>query len=144
MLANYRLDDRFEHVDEAIAMAAMYTANHLAVKAIVALTESGSTPLWMSRVRSSIPIFAFTPHDSTERRVTLYRGVYPVPFDVASNRGPDFYEPIYSRLLADGIVERGDRILLTKGERQGISGGTNTMHILTVPTPEPDASIVGD
>ena len=63
-------------------MAVMYIANHLDVRAIVALTESGSTPLWMSRIRSDIPIFAFTRHEVTRRRVTLYRGVYPVLFDV--------------------------------------------------------------
>ncbi|MFQ5983727.1 MAG: pyruvate kinase, partial [Woeseiaceae bacterium] len=82
---SHRLDDRFERVDESIAMAVMYTANHLAVKAIIALTESGSTTLWMSRIRSDIPIYAFTPHTSTSRRVTLYRGVYPVSFKLESS-----------------------------------------------------------
>ena len=62
-------------------MAVMYTANHMKVRAIVALTESGSTPLWMSRIRADIPIYAFTRHEATRRRVTLYRGVYAVPFD---------------------------------------------------------------
>ena len=63
-------------------MAVMYTANHMQVRAIVALTESGATPLWMSRIRADIPIYAFTRHEATRRRVTLYRGVYPVPFDI--------------------------------------------------------------
>lgn len=142
--ANYRIDDKFEHIDEAIAMASMYTANHLAVKAIVALTESGSTPLWMSRVRTDIPIFAFTRHETTRRRVTLYRGVYPVPFDAISARGSKMYEVIYRRLLADGIVHEGERILLTKGERAGISGGTNTMQILTIPPSESAIACGGD
>jgi pyruvate kinase len=79
--ANYRLEDVFTHVDEAIAMAVMYVANHLDVTAIIALTESGSTPLWMSRVRSDIPVFAFTRHEATLRRVSLYRGVYAVAFE---------------------------------------------------------------
>ena len=65
-------------------MAVMYTANHMRVRAIVALTESGMTPLWMSRIRSDMPIYAFTRHEATRRRVTLYRGVYPVPFDITS------------------------------------------------------------
>ena len=72
-------------------MAVMYTANHMKVRAIVALTESGATPLWMSRIRSDIPIYAFTRHEATRRRVTIYRGVYPVIFDVTSSsvdRGP--------------------------------------------------------
>ena len=77
-----RLDGHFTRTDEAIAAAVMYTANHLDVKAIVALTESGSTPLWMSRIRTDIPIYAFTRQEQTLRRVTLYRGVYPIAFDV--------------------------------------------------------------
>ncbi|HKT31543.1 MAG TPA: pyruvate kinase, partial [Gammaproteobacteria bacterium] len=77
-----RQEQHFERVDEAIAMAVMYTANHMDVKAIIALTESGSTPLWMSRISSGIPIYAMTRHETTRRRVTLYRGVYPVAFDV--------------------------------------------------------------
>jgi pyruvate kinase len=131
--ANYRLDDAFEHVDEAIAMASMYVANHLDVKAIVALTESGSTTLWMSRVRSGIPIFAFTRHESTRRRVTLYRGVYPVNFDIVSTDASLIYETIFGQLLAESAVSPGDRILFTKGQLEGISGGTNTLQILTVP-----------
>ncbi len=131
--ANYRIDDMFDHVDEAIAMAAMYTANHLDVKAIVALTESGSTALWMSRVRSGIPVFAFTRHEATRRRVMLYRRVYPVAFDVVHTRSADMYNTIFGKLLADGAVKPGDRILLTKGEFEGISGGTNTMQIMTIP-----------
>src|SRR5690606_39532896 len=91
--ANYRLEDVFEHVDEAIAMAVMYVANHLKVKAIIALTESGSTTLWMSRVRSDIPIYAFTRHETTRRRVTLYRGVYPVSFDVTQTDDSGIHEP---------------------------------------------------
>lgn len=141
--ANYRIDDIFNHVDEAIAMASMYTANHLDVKAIVAMTESGSTSLWMSRVRSGIPVYAFTRHESTRRRVTLYRGVYPVGFDVLSARfSTRKYERIFEQLLSEGAVSPGDRIIVTHGEFEGISGGTNTMQILTVP--EPDGSAGGD
>ena len=77
---SHRMDDHFELVDEAIAMATMYTANHMSVKAIIALTESGSTTRWMSRIRSDMPIYAFTPYLETSRRVAMYRGVYPVTF----------------------------------------------------------------
>jgi pyruvate kinase len=121
----------FGHSDEAIAAAVMYTANHLHVKAIVALTESGSTPLWMSRVRSDIPIYAFTRHETTRRRVTLYRGVYPVAYDV-TEPGDAFYFSIFGLLLDLGLVEQGDSIILTKGELSGVSGGTNSMQILQV------------
>jgi pyruvate kinase len=121
----------FGHTDEAIASAVMYTANHLHVKAIVALTESGSTSLWMSRVRSDIPIYAFTRHENTRRRVTLYRGVFPVAYDV-THKGEAFYFSIFRLLLDLKLVEEGDSIILTKGELSGVSGGTNSMQILQV------------
>ena len=80
MQSSHRLHTQFGRVDEAIAMASMYTANHLGVAAIASLTESGSTALWMSRISSGIPIYAMTEHVATRRRVTLYRGVYPISF----------------------------------------------------------------
>jgi len=128
----HRLDDQFEAVDEAIAMAVMYTANHLKVKAIIALTESGSTTLWMSRIRSDIPIYAFTPHIGTSRRVTLYRGVYPVLFTTKQSDDRHLYRDIFSTLLTKKLVEEGDLVIFTKGDRSGVSGGTNSMQIVEV------------
>jgi pyruvate kinase len=129
--ARQRVSGNFAQTDEAIAAAVMYTANHLPVKAIVTLTESGSTALWMSRVRSDIPIYAFTRHESTRRRVTLYRGVYPVAYDV-EDRGEAVYFSIFRLLLGQKLVLESDHIILTKGELSGISGGTNSMQILRV------------
>jgi pyruvate kinase len=128
----HRLDDQFEKVDEAIAMAVMYTANHLNVKAIIALTESGSTTLWMSRIRSDIPIYAFTPHIETSRRVTLYRGVYPVLFTIEQSDVHCLYRDIFATLLEKELVEVGDRVIFTKGDQTGVSGGTNSMQIVEV------------
>jgi pyruvate kinase len=122
----------FQGTDEAIAMAVMYTANHMDVKAIVALTESGSTPLWMSRMRSDIPIYAFTRIEATRRRVTLYRGVYPVAFDVTHTEPSILYPSIFRRAVELGLCAEGDRIIVTKGEHSGVSGGTNSMKILEV------------
>lgn len=128
----HRMDDRFFEVDEAIAMAVMYTANHLSVKAIIALTESGSTTLWMSRIRSDIPIYAFTPHDATSRRVTLYRGVYPVSFKIERSDRKLLFRDIFSTLLSNHLVEEGDRVIFTKGDLSGVSGSTNSMQIVEV------------
>jgi pyruvate kinase len=126
-------DGVFTGSEEAIAMAVMYTANHMKVRAIVALTESGATPLWMSRIRSDIPVYAFTRHESTRRRVTLYRGVYPVIFDVTIARTiEELYRALFTRLLELKLVERNDLVILTKGELQGVQGGTNSMLILKV------------
>jgi pyruvate kinase len=128
----HRVEGQFRGTDEAIAMAVMYTANHLKVRAIVALTESGSTPLWMSRIRSDIPIYAFTRHEHTRRRVTLYRGVYPVPFDITHTVPELLYGAIFEQLLQQQLVSIGDLVILTKGELSGVSGGTNSMLILKV------------
>jgi pyruvate kinase len=122
----------FERTNEAIAAAVMYTANHLHVKAIVALTESGETTLWMSRVRSDIPIYALTRQAATRSRVTLYRGVYPVAYDVTDENRDAHYFSIFRQLLDLKLVAERDLIILTKGELTGVVGGTNSMQILQV------------
>jgi len=127
-----RLDGHFTRTDEAIAAAVMFTANHLDVKAIVALTESGSTPLWMSRIRTDIPIYAFTRQERTRRRVTLYRGVYPIAFDVTHTDPEGLYHTIFELLVEKQIAGEGDLIILTTGELSGVTGGTNAMKILRV------------
>jgi len=128
----HRAGDQFEFVDQAIAMAVMYTANHLSVKAIIALTESGSTARWMSRVRSDIPIYALTGHDSTRRRVTLYRGVYSVEFNLESGDRDHLYSGVFKALLKHDLVEPGDLVIFTKGDEAGVAGHTNAMKILEV------------
>ncbi|MDX1516224.1 MAG: pyruvate kinase [Woeseiaceae bacterium] len=131
-LTRHRIGDYFERVDEAIAMAVMYTANHLDVTAIIALTESGSTALWMSRIRSDIPIYAFTRHIPTRRRVTMYRGVFPVSFDVRAETSEELYQSVFDTLLEHKLVDVGDRVIFTKGDLSGVSGGTNAMKIIKV------------
>jgi pyruvate kinase len=128
------IEGHFNGSEEAIAMAVMYTANHMKVRAIVALTESGMTPLWMSRIRADIPVYAFTRHEATRRRVTLYRGVYPVIFDVTVGGGSteSLYRALFTRLLELQLVKERDLVILTKGEHSGVQGGTNSMQILTV------------
>ncbi len=128
----HRMDDRFENVDEAIAMATMYTANHMAVRAIIALTESGSTTRWMSRIRSDIPIYAFTPHEATSRRVALYRGVYPVSFAINVDSPRRLYQDIFNTLLYYELVEVDDLVIFTKGDLDNVSGNTNAMKVLKV------------
>jgi pyruvate kinase len=128
----HRMNDRFEQVDEAIAMATMYTANHMAVKAIIALTESGSTTRWMSRIRSDIPIYAFTPHEATSRRVALYRGVYPVSFAINLENPRRLYQDIFNTLLYYRLVEVDDLVVFTKGDLDNVSGSTNAMKVLKV------------
>jgi pyruvate kinase len=127
-----RAEEEFNSTEEAISMAVMYAANHMRLRAIVALTESGSTPLLMSRIRSDMPIYAFTRHEATRRRVTLYRNVYAVPFDITSTDSATLYPAIFDRLLELGLVDINDLVILTKGELSGVSGGTNSLQILRV------------
>ena len=131
-VSTHRIDTHFSRVDEAIAMAAMYAANHLGVKAIAALTESGSTPLWMSRISSGIPIYALTGHLQTCRKVTLYRGVYPIHFDIDTTDHRHANKRTLDVLLSQGVVREGDQVIITKGELMGVHGGTNTLKIVNV------------
>ena len=131
--ATQRVQEQFARVDEAIAMAAMYTANHLDVSAIIALTESGSTARWMSRVRSDIPIYALTPHKGTSRRVALYLGVYPVQFEIVVGQPRELYQDIFLTLQERGHLKAGDLAIFTKGDLDGVTGSTNAMKILRVP-----------
>lgn len=129
---NYRMDEDFHSVDESIALASMFTANHLAgVKAIIALTESGSTPRLMSRVGSQLPIFAFSRHVSTQRKVALYRGVHPVAFDSASVPCAQDFSRAIDNLKQAGVLVDGDLVILSSGDTN-VLGGTNSMKILTV------------
>jgi len=130
--SGHRIDSVFGRVDEGIAMAAMYTANHLGVKAIAALTESGSTVKWMSRISSGIPIYALTRVVATRRKVTLFRGVYPVGFDVASTDIHEVNREVIEELLRHGTVTEGDLVIITKGDRSGVEGQTNIMKIMRV------------
>ncbi len=130
--SRHRLDDTFRRVDEAIAMATMYTANHLNVRAIAALTESGSTALWMSRISSGIPIYALSRHESTNRKVNLYRGVFPVYFPTVHTNHAEANQEAVDMMKARGTIADGDLVIITKGDLMGTGGGTNAMKIVEV------------
>jgi pyruvate kinase len=130
--SSHRLDTEFSRVDEAIAMATMYTANHLKVTAIAALTETGSTVKWMSRISSGIPIYALTKHVATRRKVTLYRGVYPVSFDLPEDDYRKVNEEAIDELLRRSAVRNEDLVIITKGDRSGVEGQTNLMRVMRV------------
>lgn len=134
--SSHRVGRRFERCDESVALAAMYTANHFpGVKAIICLTESGYTPLIMSRIRSSVPIYAFSPHPQTQARVALFRGVQTIPFDPGQLPPELVSQRAVDELLKRGAVTQGDWVILTKGDSYHTIGGTNTMKILHVGDP---------
>ena len=124
------VDTHFARTDEGIAMATMYTAGHMHANAILALTESGNTALWMSRQISDIPIFALTRHERTRRRMALCRGVYPVAYDASMTEAMPTPPEAIACLQRRGLIKTGDRVIMTHGDA-GVPGGTNTMKVLT-------------
>jgi pyruvate kinase len=127
-----RLNVRAERIDQAIAMAAMITANNVPVKAIIALTESGSTAQWLSRVRSPVPIFALSPNRASLRKVRLFQHVQPLFFAPGESSTADLISRAVERVREAGLINDGDRVILTTGDEQGEMGGTNTLKILTI------------
>jgi len=125
------LDRTFTRIDQSVAMAALFTAYHLKVKAIVALTQSGSTALWMSRHNAGAPIYALTPEVASQRKMALYRNVRPVFFEHGADRDA-VLRSAEDLLVATGQVNHGDLIVLTSGEPMGKSGGTNAMKLVRV------------
>jgi pyruvate kinase len=125
------LDRTFTRIDQSIAMATLFTAFHLKVKAIAALTDSGSTALWTSRHNCGCPIYALTPKIGSQRKMALYRNVVPLFLQQSTDRD-EVLLAAEDLLLAKGAVQDGDLIVLTIGEPMGKSGGTNTMKIVRV------------
>ncbi len=131
--SSHRLNEAFADIGESIAMATMYTANHLAgIKAIISLTESGSTPLLMSRISSGLPICAFSRHPTTQRKLALYRGVVVIPFDQHLEATGEDGQMALQELKSEGVVESGDLVIMSQGDDYHEQGGTNTMKILVV------------
>ena len=130
--SRHRMNEQFDFKDEAIAMAVMYTANHYPVRAIISLTESGATPLWMSRIRSNIPIYALSRHIQTLRKITLYRGVYPVAFDTTQAVGAELRKKAIQCVKQQGLINDGDTVIITHGTQVGKEGGTDSMKVVEV------------
>ncbi len=126
------LDRVFTRIDQSIAMAAIWTAHHLKVKAIAALTQSGSTALWMSRINCGVPIYALTPDADAVARMALYREVCALQMTQQHSDRDRLLAEAEQLLIDRGVVEKGDLIVLTIGEPIGTAGGTNTLKIVRV------------
>jgi len=127
-----KLEQVFSKTDEAIAAAAIYTAQHLKVKAIAALTQSGNAAQWLSRADAEVPIYALSPDKLARRKLTLHRGVYPYPIEQAGKNRDEILREMEQVLLLQKVVNAGDIVLLTFGEPIGSPGGTNTLKIVKV------------
>jgi pyruvate kinase len=125
-----QLNVRFQRIDQAIAMAAMFMASKVSVNAIVALTESGSTAQWLSRVQSAVPIFAFSTNVLSRRKMAMFRDVYPVKQAEGSEEADEVVAEALRTLLAHGAVKENDRVIFTMGDQMNRSGGTNTLRYI--------------
>jgi pyruvate kinase len=124
-------DRRFARIDQSIAMGALFTAHHLGCKAILALTESGSTALWMSRHRIRVPIFALTTQPISQRKMALYRNVYPLLMPKFDDRDTALLAA--EKILVErGVLMPGDTYAITCGEPMGYPGGTNMLKVCRV------------
>ncbi len=131
-ISGHRLEVRFERIDEAVAMSTMYAANHLDISAILALTESGKTPLWMSRIRTAIPIYGLSRYTKTLGKMSLYRGVFPISFDVTQYTDANMDHEAVRVVNQLKLIYEDDLVVITKGDHIGITGSSNVMKILKV------------
>jgi pyruvate kinase len=129
---NQRMAQETHRIDESIALAAIHTARHLKVKAIAALTQSGTSAQWLARADTIVPIYALSPEKVARRRLTLYRGVYAYPIDQAGKERDDILREMEGVLLRHNVVSDGDLVLLTFGEPIGTAGGTNTLKVVRI------------
>ncbi len=131
--SKHRMYKGMTRIDEAVALSVMYAANHFdQVKAIACMTETGATPLLMSRIRSPLPIFAFSRKPSTQHKMCLFKGVHSIPFDSHEYPAGEVNQRVVDELRQRGVVKVGDLVILTKGDYVNAQGGTNTMKIVRV------------
>ncbi len=121
-----------ERADQAIAMAAMFLSEHIGVRAIVAMTESGGTARYLSRYRSGAPIYAFSRHGGARRRMTLMRDVFPKDYDSRGQSPLAAARGSVRTLVEAGLLAIGERVVFTSGEHMETHGATNTLRLLKV------------
>lgn len=143
-LPQRRLNVKPERTDQAIAMAASILAANVPVRALIALTESGSTARWLSRVRSPVPIIALSPNRASLRRMRLYQHVQPLFFASEESEGGAAGREAVEHVLRAGLIDPGDRVILTLGDDMGLEGGTNTMKIVTAGDVGDDGEVQGE
>ncbi|GEA13035.1 pyruvate kinase [Alteromonas sp. KUL49] len=132
-ISKHRMDEMFSSVSETIALSAVYAANHLpSIKAIVGLTESGNTPKLMSRITTSLPIIAMSRHETSLNTMALFRGVQPVYFDSRDSEPGQLKADVIAVLKEKGLVQTGDRFIMTYGDEMEKVGATNAVKIVLV------------
>jgi pyruvate kinase len=123
-----------QRADQAIAMAAMFLSEHIGVRAIVAMTESGGTARFLSRFRSNVPIYGLSRHPGSRRRMALMRDVFPIDFDSRGLATREAAREALKQLFEQGVLAEGDRVVFTSGDHMEQHGATNTLRLLQVGT----------
>ena len=122
----------FNKSDVSIAMATIYIAQRLKVRAIATLTQSGNTAHWLAQKENMALIYALSPNRVARRKLTLYRSVFPYPIDQEGKDRDEILREMQDILLKEAVVKNSDRVILTFGEPIGNPGGTNTTKIVTI------------
>lgn len=131
--STHRINETFARIDESVALATMYIANHLeAVSAIICMTKTGFTPLIMSRINSSMPIYAMAQKEGTSEITALYKGVFPIPFQTDSLPPQEIKRKAIEILRKRGAVKRGDIVLITRGDIVDMGGSTNGLQVIRI------------
>ena len=123
---------QYQRSNQAIAMAAMHAANHFPVGAILALTESGATAVWMSRLHSTVPIYAISANPKTVSKLSLVNNVFPLYFDYHHLHHSDVNQEVINEMRNRGFIEDNMFVLITRGHTIGQSGGTNSLEIIRI------------
>jgi len=131
--SGHRLNEQFDNIDETIALAAIYTANHLeGVKAIACMTESGATPRQATRLRTSLPVFALSANPKTQTKVAMYRNVQTIAFNSSEMQASEINKLAIAEVVKSGCAKKGDLVVITKGDYVNAQGGTNTLKIVRI------------
>ena len=130
-------------ISARFAMASMFLSEHIGVRAIVAMTESGGTARYLSRFRSNVPIFGLSRHAGARRKMALVRDVFPVAFDSRGLATREAAREAMKALFDAGLLAEGDRVVLTSGDHMEHHGATNTLRLLQV-GPEGTAEGLGE
>jgi len=124
--------EKFANVQQTVSMAALFSAYHMEANAIVALTTSGATALWMSRIISGIPVYAVTDSVKAFQEMAILRGVYPI---LLKHKSSDTNSLVYEAcdyLKDQRILNVGDTVIVTFGDFLAQIGSTNSLKVVKV------------
>lgn len=118
----------YRSLPEAIGRAACHVAETLGTTGILAFTQTGSTAALVGKFRPSVPIFAVTPAQNVRRRLALYAGIRSIRVDIEGDTEAQI-RSVEQAVLKDGLLKRGDVVVITMGSPVSAPGTTNLMKV---------------